>query len=73
MMQVVYHATDVLEAHIVAGMLRAHEIEAYVDGHYLQGGVGELAAAGFASVSVNEAEVREALLLIQDYQNAPSE
>jgi len=62
----VYDAGDITEAHIVRGLLQANGIEAHVGGHYLQGGVGELAAQGFASVLVAIAQAAEARALIED-------
>lgn len=64
----VYDASDITEAHIVCGMLRAHGIDAYAGGHYLQGGVGELAAHGFASVMVAEPQAAAARALIEAYE-----
>ena len=66
----VYNAKDITEAHIVKGMLAANGINAYVNGHYLQGGIGELAAMDFASVHVDESDVQAARELIDDYERA---
>lgn len=66
----VYNAKDITEAHIVKGMLLANGINAYVNGHYLQGGIGELAAMDFASVHVDESDVQAARELIDDYERA---
>lgn len=67
-MQTVYRAGNILEAHIVAGMLRAQGLDAQVGGHYLQGGVGELAPSGFAQVLVDEADVEAARTRIAEYE-----
>lgn len=64
----IYDASDITEAHIVRGMLEAHGIPAHVGGHYLQGGVGDLAVQGFASVLVEEACAAQARELIEQYQ-----
>ena len=63
----VYDAANITEARIVRGMLEAHGIAAHVGGHYLQGGVGELAVQGFACVLVDEAEEMRARELIRLY------
>lgn len=47
-MQIAYRARDITEAHIVAGMLEANGIDAYVGGHYLQGAMGKLVLPGSA-------------------------
>jgi hypothetical protein len=65
----IYNARDITEAHIIRGMLEAHGIEAYVNGYYLQGGVGELAAHDYASVSVLETDVDQAKKLVREYDN----
>jgi len=64
----VYDASDITEAHIVRGMLRAHGIGAHVGGHYLQGGVGELMVQGFATVYVEDSDVATARSLIDAYE-----
>lgn len=68
----VYDAANITEAHIVRGMLEANGIEAHVGGHYLQGGIGELAVEGFASVLVSDNEEVRARELIRKYERADS-
>ena len=51
------------------GMLGAHGIEAFVGGHYLQGGVGELLATDYASIYVADHDVSAAMALIVEYEN----
>lgn len=72
-MKIIYRAADIMEAHIVAGMLQTCGVEARVSGHYLQGGIGELAAADFANVLVDESEIEKALSIIHEYENADVE
>jgi hypothetical protein len=69
-MKKIYDAANITEAHIVRGMLEAHGIQAHVTGHYLQGGIGELAVEGFVSVLVNEEEEARARELIIDYERS---
>lgn len=66
-MQIVYRSRDIAEAHIVAGMLQADGIQAFVGGHYLQGGIGELGTADFAVVRVNDADVAAARQRVSQY------
>jgi Putative prokaryotic signal transducing protein len=68
--KIVYRASDIIEAHIVAGMLRAHDIEPHVGGHYLQGAVGDLAMDGFANVLVAEDDYDNAIDLVREYDNS---
>ena len=68
-MQLIFRASNILEAHIVAGLLDAHGLATHVGGHYLQGAVGDLPASDFAHVFVNDADVEAAEKLITDYEN----
>ena len=69
-MKLIYRASDINEANIVSGMLRSHGIDAHVGGYYLQGGVGDLAAFGFANVHVPDEDVEQARSLIAQYEHA---
>ncbi|MCW9014688.1 MAG: DUF2007 domain-containing protein [Gammaproteobacteria bacterium] len=65
----IYKAANITEAHIVKGMLEANGIDAYVDGQYLQGGIGELATMDFAAVSVDDNDGKRAREIIAEYEN----
>ena len=65
----IYNARDTIEAHIIRGMLEAHGIEAHVNGFYLQGGIGDLAAHDYASVSVSNNDADQARKLVKEYDN----
>lgn len=67
-METAYRAQDVTEAHIVCGMLQANGVDARVSGHYLQGGVGELATMGFANVEVPAEQLVRARALVAEYE-----
>lgn len=67
-MQIVYRAGDLTEAHIVAGMLHSRGIEASVGGHYLQGAMGDIGAAGFTNVHVEDDDVFTARQIIDEYE-----
>ena len=69
-MKIVYKAMDITEAHIVSGMLQANGIEAHVGGHYLQGGIGDLAALDFANVQVADEDKDRARSLIAEYEKS---
>ncbi len=66
----VYRAANIMEAHIVKGLLEANGIEAYVDGFYLQGGVGELSSLDFAGVSVEDENESAARKILEEYEQA---
>ena len=67
-MVIVYTAKDIIEAQLVAGLLESRGIETYVGGQYLQGGVGELAAMDFAKISVDDADMAKARMIIDEYE-----
>jgi hypothetical protein len=67
-MKLIYKASDITEAHIVSGLLNANGVEAHVGGHYLQGGVGELAALDFANVHVADKDASVAKSIIAEYE-----
>lgn len=69
-MKIIYKARDIIEAHIVAGMLNASGIETYVGGYYLQGGVGDMAVYDFANVQVTDEDVALAQPLVSEYDGA---
>ncbi len=64
----VYTAQSSIDAHIVKDLLELHEMEAWVEGGYLQGGIGELPPMGLISVSVVEEDYDRALSLVCEYE-----
>lgn len=69
-MQIAYRARDLAEAHIVAGLLQSRGIECHVGGHYLQGAMGEIGAAGFTNVHVEDEDYTLARSLVAEYESA---
>ena len=69
-MQIAYRARDLAEAHIVAGLLQSRGIECHVGGHYLQGAMGEIGAAGFTNVHVEDEDYVLARTLVAEYESA---
>jgi hypothetical protein len=49
----VFRCSDYLQAQLLAGLLRQHGIDTYLQGAYLQGGVGELPAIGQLVIMVD--------------------
>ncbi|WP_336366354.1 putative signal transducing protein [Marinobacter sp. C2H3] len=73
-MQIAYRARDFTEAHIIAGLLQAHGIDAHVGGHYLQGALGEIGASDFSTVHVDDDDFLRARELVGEYeQSRPAE
>ncbi|HID82522.1 MAG TPA: DUF2007 domain-containing protein [Chromatiales bacterium] len=71
-MKLIYKAGNITEAHIVSGLLNSNGIKTHVGGHYLQGGVGELAAFDFAHVHVEDEDVQAAQSIIAEYEGKKS-
>jgi len=67
-MRKVFTAKNSIEANIVKGMLEANDIPAYVEGEYLQGAIGELAAIDFVFVSVDDENALKAANLVNEYE-----
>ena len=72
-MELIYKASNISEAHIVAGLLKTYEIDAHVGGHYLQGGVGDLAVMDFATIHVADEDVEAARAIIDEYEQNNSQ
>ncbi len=64
----VYSANSTTEAHLIKNLLEQHGIEAYVAGHYLQGGLGELPVFDLIQVQVAADDEAAALKIIKDYE-----
>lgn len=76
-MKTVYQAAHALEAHMLADLIRQQGLRARVDGEYLQGGVGELPAAGLVRVLVEEEDYAAARAIVEAWdaaqpRNAPA-
>lgn len=63
-MRVVYEAENIIDAHLVKGVLEQAGLPVYVRGEYLTGAIGELPVSGLVAVCVPtlcEAEARRVL------------
>ena len=72
-MRVVYEPENLIEAHLVKGLLAQAGIDAFVQGEYLSGAIGELPAMGLIAVMVADEDVAAARAVIVDWQNAAPE
>lgn len=66
-MQHIYQAQNIIDASIVRGLLEQGGIEVYMSGYYLQGGVGDLPAAGTILLWVDDNQVELGRQLIAEY------
>lgn len=69
-MKTVFDASSNIEAHLVMHQLQQAGLEAIIQGEFLQGGIGELPAAGNIRVLVGEDDVDEARQVIADWDAA---
>ena len=69
-MKSVYDASNNIEAHLVMHQLQQAGIDATIQGEYLQGGVGDLPAAGNVRVMVPANDFEEARSVIADWEAA---
>jgi hypothetical protein len=66
-MKHIYEASNTIEANLLKGLLENEGIETFIDGEYLQSGIGELPASGIVTLSVEEDDVEQALKIIEAY------
>lgn len=74
-MHTLYEASNSLEAHMLKDLLAQEGLSAHVQGEHLQGGMGELPAAGLVRLMIDEAEHAAGRALIARWeaqQPAPS-
>ena len=67
-MKIVFDASNSLQAHLIKGVLNMHEIEAFIQGEYLQGGTGELPMTGLIKVCVADDDYIQAQTLIDAWE-----
>ena len=69
-MKILYQAANLIEAHMIVHLLEQQRLHGRVDGEYLQGGIGELPAAGMIRVMVAEQDFEAAQELIRQWDAA---
>lgn len=67
-MIIVYHAANSLDANMIKGLLEQYAIRAFIQGEYLQGGVGQLPTADLVTVSVADEHQIEAKKIIGKWE-----
>ncbi len=68
-MIIVYNAANSLDAHMIKSLLEQQEIPAYIQGEYLQGGVGEVPAMGLVTVAVHNDNYANARKIITEWES----
>lgn len=69
-MKTLYQASNGVEAHMILNLLEQEGIAGRVDGEYLQGGIGELPAAGLVRVMVAEEDYAAARAIVDKWDAA---
>ena len=69
-MTIVYNATDAIEAQLMKNMIEQVDIDAFIHGDILQGGIGELQVFGLVQVLVHDDNYYQAKQVIDDWNNA---
>lgn len=69
-MRTLYQASNGIEAHMILNLLEQEGLTGRVDGEYLQGGIGELPAAGLVSVMVAEQDYAAAKSIVDKWDAA---
>ena len=64
----VFRCSDYIQAQLLTGLLREHDIDVFLQGALLQGGVGELPAMGHLSIMVDEADRAAAEEILAAYE-----
>lgn len=64
----VFRCSDYIQAQLLAGLLRQHHIDVFLQGAHLQGGVGDLPAMGHLSIMVDDSDQVAAKQIIAAYE-----
>jgi len=67
-MRKVFEAIDMLEAHVVKGILQQEGIVGFIQGEYLHGGMGDLPASGLVRIEVNDPDYEQARSVISQWE-----
>jgi prolipoprotein diacylglyceryltransferase len=68
-MKCIYEASDILEAHVIQGLLEQHRISSFIEGEHLLGAVGELPASRLVRILVNDDDLAQGSSLMRDYDS----
>lgn len=67
-MHIIYHADNVVDAHLVKDALEHAEIPAFVTGEYLTGAIGQLPAMDYIAVMVPESSLPQAGVVVREVE-----
>lgn len=69
-MRTLYEAANLVEAHMLADLLKQEGLQTHVQGEYLQGGVGELQANALVRLMIDEADYPRARAVVDAWDAA---
>jgi hypothetical protein len=72
-MRTVYHAENLIDAHLAKDMLEQAGIPAFIAGEYLTGGIGQLPARDLIAVMVPDSSVEEASRRVRELESVLAE
>ncbi len=67
-MRTVYHAENIVDAHLVKDALEADGIPAFIAGEYLTGGIGQLPARDLIAVMVPDGSIEQAVPRVREVE-----
>ena len=67
-MRVVYEAENIIDAHLVKGLLEQAGVPAFVRGEYLTGALGDLPVMGLVQVCVPDSQWAAADRVLQEFR-----
>jgi len=65
----VYEAPHGAQAKLILDLLTQADLDARIDGEYLQGGIGSLQASGLVKVMIKESDYDQGRKIIKEWEN----
>jgi len=65
----IYEASNGAQAKLILDLLVRANLNARIDGEYLQGGIGSLQSQGLVKVMIQESDYDQGKVLIQQWEN----
>ncbi len=72
-MRTVYHAENLIDAHLVKDALEGDGIPAFIAGEYLTGGIGQLPARDLIAVMVPDGSIEQAETRVREVESMLAE
>jgi Putative prokaryotic signal transducing protein len=70
-MKTVCEVANVIEGHLLLGLMRQQGLQAQLLGEHLQGAIGLLPVSGLLRLVVDDADLERAQALVRDWESAP--